>query len=375
MQKNLGWYLLVPILLVGTPAGKPHIIASAAPDLSGHNRVAGHDVRKVLTQRNTGLDLEGLSAILEDRRGDFWMTTYSNLYRCNRNQEDWRAYDFPLDPKLGEVSSLNKTADDTVWLSGRAGGLGFGGFVATFNGTIWRSLGQEIAMHPEAPIPNDDLKHFRFAFPGREQREWLVFCDLHSRSYMLAFDGSQWSARIELPSQFIAISSGFEDSQGSIWLSAGDIWRFDKQGSKWQRYQKPWDYGSTYLYEDHDGGMWFVCSAGSVEVFDRRNDQWRRFTVSDYLPARAKRPNKVWEAVGAMWRPFFPVHAIYQDVQRQMVFSTSRGLITLDRSADNWAFFDTENSALPGAIISAIFEDKAGRIWLGTSEGIVILDQ
>ena len=120
MQKNLGWYLLVPILLVGTPAGKPHIIASAAPDLSGHNRVAGHDVRKVLTQRNTGLDLEGLSAILEDRRGDFWMTTYSNLYRCNRNQEDWRAYDFPLDPKLGEVSSLNKTADDTVWLSGRA---------------------------------------------------------------------------------------------------------------------------------------------------------------------------------------------------------------------------------------------------------------
>src|SRR5262249_25537593 len=236
----------------------------------------------------------------------------------------------------------------------------------------------EGGLGPGDRVNRSNVKDLQLVFPGRQGRIWFVFTDWHS-SYLFSYDGVQWSPRIDLHFVCFTVVSGLEDSQGSIWLTAGwnDAWSFDRQTLKWENYGKPRksERGYRICYEDREARIWFRSFEGYVAVYDRTNRSWTDFNLSNYLPPRAKRPNKVLEASGFSGPEPFPVYAIYEDMKGQMLFATLKGLVILAQQTSNWSFFDTENSALPGPIISSLLEDRSGRIWLGTSGGIVILDR
>ena len=57
-----------------------------------------------------------------------------------------------------------------------------------------------------------------------------------------------------------------------------------------------------------------------------------------------------------------------------MIFGTKLGLINFNERDKEWQILTTENSVLPDNRITTIFEDRSGRIWVGTGAGIVILE-
>lgn len=57
-----------------------------------------------------------------------------------------------------------------------------------------------------------------------------------------------------------------------------------------------------------------------------------------------------------------------------MMFGTKIGLITFNEHDKEWQILNTENSVLPDNRITTIFEDRSGRIWVGTDAGIVVLE-
>ena len=57
------------------------------------------------------------------------------------------------------------------------------------------------------------------------------------------------------------------------------------------------------------------------------------------------------------------------------MFGSHEGLFTLNEAEKKWELATSENSGLPTDWVTSISEDKLGRIWIGTSNGVVILDQ
>jgi ligand-binding sensor domain-containing protein len=57
-----------------------------------------------------------------------------------------------------------------------------------------------------------------------------------------------------------------------------------------------------------------------------------------------------------------------------MLFATERGLVTFLESEKKWAVYSSQNSGLPDDYITALMEDRAGRILLGTNRGVVVLE-
>jgi len=341
-------------------------------------KIADHQVLGVLSKRNTGLDLTAPSDIFEDRNGEFWIAWSSKLYRYNKDRNYWSTRFPGLKPPVdAELERVSQTNDGMLWLSGGTTGPWRRGLAFGFDGTNLRGAG-EADLGPGDPLNKSNIKDLQLVFPGRQGRIWFVFTDWHS-SYLLSYDGVQWGPRIEFPFVCFTVFSGLEGSDGSIWITAGwdDAWSFDKRTLKWDNYGKPRksERGYRICYEDRQARIWFRSSEGSVAVYDRTNRSWTDFNLSNYLPLRAKRPNKVLQASGFGGPEPFRVYAIYEDLKGQILFATVKGLVILAPGTSNWRFFDAENSALPGGIISSLLEDRSGRIWLGTSGGIVILDR
>jgi len=340
-------------------------------------RIAGHEILTVLSQRNTGFPLEGASAILEDKSGLFWIVSDSRLYRCERTAHSWLISPSNFNRSLYAVEGIGQTSDGTLWVSGMSQGIGFSGFAFSFNGTRFGSLADTISSVSEGPVSEDTLKDSYFAFPGREGREWFAFSGpAHRKPQLVSYDGSRWSLPIAVPRGFVMLGSGLEDSQGSIWLSFGEIWKFDRQQLKWEQIG-PKGVGQTLetvrrIYEDREGRMWFATSWGDVASCDKDGGWWRSFKIGDHVPPRATKPSKLLAGLPPI--PF-AAEDICQDSRGKMLFATRRGLLALNSVGSNWEFFDRGNSGLPGSAISLTFQDRSGRIWLGTNEGIVILNE
>jgi len=65
---------------------------------------------------------------------------------------------------------------------------------------------------------------------------------------------------------------------------------------------------------------------------------------------------------------------IFEDKYGQILFATMQGLITFLGNENKWELLTSENSYLPGEVVTCIFEDKDSKLWLGTGQGIVVLE-
>jgi ligand-binding sensor domain-containing protein len=55
------------------------------------------------------------------------------------------------------------------------------------------------------------------------------------------------------------------------------------------------------------------------------------------------------------------------------MFGTSSGLFTLKEDQHTWQAWTAGNSGLPGDNVRSIRGDTAGRAWLATDKGVVLL--
>jgi signal transduction histidine kinase/ligand-binding sensor domain-containing protein len=103
------------------------------------------------------------------------------------------------------------------------------------------------------------------------------------------------------------------------------------------------------LMEDKDGGLWMGVIGEALVRY--RGSERKRF------------------AVGRV------ANAIITDRRGDVWAGTDGAGLRRIRNYEIVATYNTKNSALPNDIIKVLFEDRAGRIWIGTYGGLAVLDE
>jgi len=159
--------------------------------------------------------------------------------------------------------------------------------------------------------------------------------------------------RARVTSEFREIAAG----GGELWIGAErGIFRMNLAANSWKVYPLPGELlDVSKAYRDRSDRMWFCDRGPNIAVYDPRSEKWDAFNLVKTFPE------------------FSPdnINTIYQERRGTMWFGTIRGA-TLDPNGA-WRFYSYKNSALPGYEVTVISEDQLGRIWMGTSDGIVML--
>jgi ligand-binding sensor domain-containing protein len=239
-----------------------------------------------------------------------------------------------------------------------------------FDLTSWQE--SELAPEPRKAIEQSESSIMSF-FPGRSGKLWCLLRKFDSRdNSLMLYDGQKWTGPIEPKKSRDSASSrpahaniGLQDSEGYVWLPGIKVVRFDERKNEWKGYPEAPHIFALSIYEDRKGRIWIGGADGDVCVYDKALDFWTSHKLVDHLPKTANKNDFDRLAIDAL----------YQDRDGQMMFGTRQGLFILSEAENKWELVTSGNSNLPNDWIHSISEDRSGRIWIGTSDGVVIVDQ
>jgi len=260
------------------------------------------------------LSHDWIRAVIEDQYGFLWIGTFGGgLDRFDPETETFTHYRHdPDDP--------HSLSEDTVWsiLEDSFGVL----WIGTYSGGL-------SAFDPES----ETFTHF-YNDPT----------DPHSLS----------SDRIR---------SVYQDQSGVPWVGTrgGGVNKSDPASGRFTHYrgdtddpQSPSDYHVLALLEDEDGTLWIGTAGGGLDALDRETPEWRHYR---HDPAD---PNSLGNDT---------VQAIHEDSSGTLWIGTDEGFYGFDRQAER---FDRmpHNPPDPGDVkretVNSITEDRQGILWLGT---------
>jgi signal transduction histidine kinase/ligand-binding sensor domain-containing protein len=274
----------------------------------------------------------------EDRRGNYWVGTYTGLYRLIDG--NFVRYELPGDLARGAIACISEDAQGVLWVSTISGSL----FQLAMNqASAAAPTPIAIAFNPAgAPAGN----HVDVIFTDREGTIWLG-----TNSYGLLRANKQvvtvYSKQDGLSSD--SVYPVYEDRQGAVWIGnwQGRVTRF-KDG----KFTPAWEWTlPTALAEDRDGNLWMGKNVGLVRF---NGSYW---TEEDSL-------------IGFSGRNY-EVDAIHQDREGTMWFGTSQGLVSYKDGARK---LYTTGDGLAGNEVKVILEDRLedrqGALWFGTYGGL-----
>ncbi|MCL5998484.1 MAG: CHAT domain-containing protein [Chloroflexi bacterium] len=200
------------------------------------------------------------------------------------------------------------------------------------------------------------------------------------------FDGDQWQQYGEDSplgsSRVYAIGA---DEGGVIWFAtANGIARFDSE--RWRAYRSPSPLGQPVTRVRGDAAGHLFLSRQDA-LFAWTTEQWRREIPNAWPERRFETlwvggPNDVW--IGDTWHgaarwnghrwAYFNqesglagdhVSAIWGDRSGHVWFGTSQGLSRYDNETEQWETFTRANSSLPVDWVTALWGDEQA-LWVGT---------
>jgi diguanylate cyclase (GGDEF)-like protein len=277
---------------------------------------------------DNGLSAGGVMAIAQDAQGFLWLGTEDGLdrydgYEIRRHVRD-----------RGRPDSLPNN-----WVSGIARGAGDGLFIATDGGGVvafdaasgdFKALGAIDAKPPLSP----------------QEKVRALHVDTHGALWVATRDGGLVLADV----------------------ARHVLRRFVHSPTD------PATLGSDSVYsiaEDREGSIWVGTDSGLNVVDPRSGRVLRRPLPAPLAP----------EAGDA--RPLGPVEAVLQDAHGDIWAATHAGLLHLRAGAAQHgaAEFDAYHTrtgdphALPSEVVQSLFEDDAGRLWIGTAQGLALYDR
>ena len=328
------------------------------------NRIAGHRVLKILDRKDTSISFFPPDCIFQDREGRFWIGSFFGLCSYDEAKDQWTTFSKKTGQLSGyEVNEISQSGDEALWF---ASYKTLGRHLTRFAGGRWSSIDSE--------SDGRNLDRFSTMFSGLHGKVWFALGD-----QLIAYDGGTWTAplriadeerKTQIPSEF-HIVAGRQAIDGYVWLGTyRGIVRIDEKKREWKWYGYGVTRGTVYLiYEDRRRRLWFANDYGDVYLLDQANDSWTSFSLLPHLPTGVQR-----SSAAGPGRALFSPEGIYQDATGLVMFPTRDGLITFNERANKWETLTSRNSALPSDSLSAVFEDRNGRVWLGTGSGIVVLE-
>jgi diguanylate cyclase (GGDEF)-like protein len=305
-----------------------------------------------------------IQALLEDRSGMLWVGSYTDgIGLANLNSRGFTRYlphHFDSDdaaPASNAMNAMADAGDGRLWLGGSSG-------VSLFDPASGEIL---FDAQGDAALPgalSDTLVYS--LYKGREGPLWigtsagLNRLDRAGGAFSTVhFDG--------LANDYINVIA--PGHGGVLWLGTGnDLIRYDPATGARRLYAaNPADgasrsiKGSTVLREDSRGWLWAGSewNGGGLDLMqDSNSGVFRHFRHSDTDPDSLSDDN---------------VTAVFEDRQGRIWVGTAKGLNQIVARADG-GFAIQPVSAMAYAKIFAISADDDGRIWVSTAAGLSRID-
>jgi len=179
------------------------------------------------------------------------------------------------------------------------------------------------------------------------------------------------------------VTALYQDQDGVIWIgtNGGGLDRFDQENERFIHYQHDPDNPNSLssntvsaIYEDQDGVLWIGTDGGGLNRFDSKYERWQRYVNNPSNPDSLSHDH---------------ITAIFEDQSGSLWVGTNGGglnrLALPEGNRDDVSEtegFDQENQRFihyrhdpddPGSLsndeITAIYQDRDGLLWIGTSGG------
>jgi hypothetical protein len=353
-------------------------------------KIAGHAVVKTYTFENSPLGVFTFPEVsFQDAEGNYWIDGGDRAFRYHATQ-GWTIFEVASsqpESRLryekgailpSSVYRINQSKDGKIWFVARDTQTSIAGrdaVLSFYDGKKWGK--HEISVDGQYP--------WRMGlFKGNDEKLWFWHLDR-----LQSYDGQKWSDTISLITQLrgsnlsilrksgdkeaaqtasqekkrAEIFDALQDREGYIWLcTRGGVMRFDQRKNEFKRFPMNRLEIVTQLFEDKAGRLWF-SDGYSVEVHDTKKRTNIFYEISDQIPG-----NRIPR-----------VNAIYQDHRGQILFGLNIGLLVFREAEKQWEYFslkeiDTQDAS-EVITVSHIMEDRAGKIWLTTWAGILVLEK
>jgi signal transduction histidine kinase/ligand-binding sensor domain-containing protein/CheY-like chemotaxis protein/HPt (histidine-containing phosphotransfer) domain-containing protein len=310
--------------------------------------------------------------IADGKDGRFWVGTENGLFEIGGNRA--RIFDATSGLRDSRIRSLQEDHDGVLWV-GTASGL------QRFDGKHFSSvaLGRDGANVSVTAIHQDDDgtlwmgsdggglyrqtgDHFEtVAEPGRlgtvvrvltRDRDGNLWIGTRSGGLVRLHDG-QFSA---LASNLFAASdlrSLLEDSEGSLWVGTYGVGLVRLRNGKFMAAGEPEGLQGNVTWTiapRKNGGVWVGSDGG----------------LSSYVNGKFQHID------GPRGHEHAPVRSVIEGQNGLWVGTEGAGVFRLDQSG--MTVFD-RHRGLSGDTVTALIEDRKGRVWVGTNEGLDVIDQ
>lgn len=360
-------------------------------------------------QGETSLSHNVVYSLLEDRSGIVWAGTngggvnkyvpWENRYRFIRNEAGNTE-----SLAEGKINGILEDPDGTLWVGVYAGGLNRWdpdtGQVRRFlfqdddPGSLSNNIVNSIYRDRQGELwvgTNDGLNRFISGEEGfiriladgtdRTPPESIIYTITEmddgtlwigtntSGIGILNKERSRWSVLSNDPDDPASLSDNLvrsimKDSRGSVWVGTNrGLNRRDVGERGFHRYlYNPDDPSSLssdnirQVLEDSNGVLWIATAGGGLNRYDRENDTFSSITRKDGLLSNhimtmtERNPGELW-------------------------ISTNRGLSVYNSLKRTFRTIDQSNGLLAGELTSGLALGRGGRLYVGSVDGITIIDQ
>jgi PAS domain S-box-containing protein len=332
-------------------------IGTAGSGLFRYNRAAGQFTQYTHDPANShSLSDDDVTAIYEDRSGTLWVgTTYGGLNAFDRATEQFTPYRYdPANPhslSYDQVTTIYEDRSGVLWVgTGSAYEVAVGGLNA-FDGTA----GQFIRyLHDPQDRHSLSNNHVRSVYEDQTGTLWIGTDDGLN---ILDRATNTFVNYHHDPLNPHSLSSGV------ITAIYEGINKYARAKEKFARYQPdPLDPNSLSgaiigaLFEDHTGLLWIGVASEGLDSLDRTTGQITHYSHDPDTPYSLSNNN---------------VRALYEDHEGLLWVGTNRGLDRFDRATGRFVHYvhapDDPKSLSPGAV-KVITEDHTHTLWIATEE-------
>ena len=217
---------------------------------------------------------------------------------------------------------------------------------------------------------NKDISHFyvsSFFFDKSQNKLWMGIFSNGLFCYSFSTETISHILKSTLPRQPILVITENSNSTLLIGIDGQGIWEVNKSGDEVLNvYKESADdphslrgNGVYDIYCDHDKRVWICSISGGVSFFDQ---------ASPLITQIVHRTNNSNSLVNN------DVNSILEDRNGKIWFATNNGISCWDQVTDKWKNFYC-NKLEQAQVFLTLCEDNQGRIWAGSySSGVYVID-
>ncbi|MBW4872541.1 MAG: histidine kinase, partial [Paeniclostridium sp.] len=314
--------------------------------------------KKVLGENND-INCQYIYSIDQDSEGNIWLGLKKGVIKVSKNFKIIKTFPTSTEKNsLGEGEIYNVYCDDEngyVWVGSASSGLSK---INTKTDEITRYTHD---LNDSKSIPNDNIGCIKKDSRGNV---WIGTANGLAKYNKQSDNFNVYHHKIYDKNSLVNnnIKSLMEDSKGLIWVGTySGISIFDTD-SNINHYKAGLD--DNYLlnenivhgvYEDEDGYLWVGTNSKGVNIIDRKNNISKQLNSSI---DKAFKNDSVNDITGKG-------NIIY--------IATDNGLIKLDKSRKILKNYSTKDGLVDNKIKDVMIDSK-GYLWIGTTDGLSILN-